>query len=78
MTSLWSKLKNLRKVENFLVFVRQYGRQYDLGISFIVRVEWIALGEIEPLCATTSRKRPPPISNRSSKTPKFSQSKRYI
>ena len=30
---------------------------------------------VEPLRATTSRKRPPPINDRQSKTPKFSQSK---
>ena len=35
------------------------------------------LSSIEPRCATTSRKRPPPISDRQSKTPKFSQSKPY-
>ena len=35
------------------------------------------LSSIEPPCATTSRKRPPPISHRQSKTPKFSQSKPY-
>ena len=29
---------------------------------------------VEPPCATTSRKRPPPINDRQSKTPKFSQS----
>ena len=32
---------------------------------------------VEPLRATTSRKRPPPINDRQSKTPKFSQSKPY-
>ena len=35
------------------------------------------LSSIEPPCATTSRKRPPPISDRQSKRPKFSQSKPY-
>ena len=32
---------------------------------------------VEPPCATTSRKRPSPINDRQSKTPKFSQSKPY-
>ena len=35
-------------------------------------VKWNA---VEPPCATNSRKRPRPISDRQSKTPKFSQSK---
>ena len=32
---------------------------------------------VEPPCATTSRKRPPPISDHLSKTPSFSESKPY-
>ena len=32
---------------------------------------------VEPPCATASRKRPPPIRDRLSKTPKISQSKPY-
>ena len=35
------------------------------------------LNTVEPPCATTSRKPPHPISDRQSKTPKFSQSKSY-
>ena len=32
---------------------------------------------VEPPWATTSRKQPPPINDRQSKTPKFSQTKPY-
>ena len=32
---------------------------------------------VEPPWATTSRRQPPPISDRQSKTPKFSQTKPY-
>ena len=36
-----------------------------------------ATSTVETPCATTSRKRSPPISDRQSKTPKFSPSKPY-
>ena len=48
---------------------------FRVKVSCITSVD----GTVEPPCGTTSRKRPPPIRDRQSKThaPKLSQSKPY-
>ena len=45
--------------------------------TLIWRSESATVNTVEPPCTTTSRKRPPPINDAQSKTPKLSQSKPY-
>ena len=64
---------------NFYIFKKYWIRLFMLWT--ILQIDWsvicLNLNTVEPPCTTTSRKRPPPITDRQSKTPKFSQSKPY-
>ena len=66
---------------NFYIFKKYWIRLFMIWT--ILQIDWsvicLNLNTVEPPCATTSRKRPPPITDRDrqSKTPKFSQSKPY-
>ena len=61
----------------FYIFKKYWIRLFMIWTN--LQIEWsvicLNLNTVEPPCATTSRKRPPPITDRQSKTPKCSQSK---
>ena len=61
-----------RQIVSFIIYYRKRAKLVN-----IPRIFYTVGYSAQPLCATTSHKRPPPITNHLSKTPEFSQSKPY-